>query len=66
MALPRRRLGGSQLEVSVLSLGSWLTFERLPRDTVVAIMRAALAAGITFLDELLSDPVLEELRGSVT
>lgn len=51
MALPRRRLGGSQLEVSVLSLGSWLTFERLARDTGVAIMRAAQAAGITFLDD---------------
>ena len=49
--IPHRELGRSGLRVSVLGLGSWLTFERLARDTGVAIMRAAQAAGITFLDD---------------
>lgn len=49
--LPRRRLGGSDLDVSILSLGSWRTFERIPRDRGEAVMRAARAAGITFLDD---------------
>jgi aryl-alcohol dehydrogenase-like predicted oxidoreductase len=46
-----RRLGGSDLEVSVLSLGSWLTFERISRESGLAVMRAAQQAGITFLDD---------------
>lgn len=49
--LARRRLGNSDLDVSVLSLGSWRTFERLPRDEALAVMAAARAAGITFLDD---------------
>jgi aryl-alcohol dehydrogenase-like predicted oxidoreductase len=44
-------LGTSGLEVSVLSLGSWRTFERIPRDQALAVLQAALAAGITFLDD---------------
>ncbi len=51
MNMPRKRLAHSDLEVSVLSLGSWLTFERLPRETGLTIMRAAQQAGITFLDD---------------
>jgi aryl-alcohol dehydrogenase-like predicted oxidoreductase len=50
-ALPHRPLGSSGLEVSLLSLGSWRTFERIPRQQGLAVMRAALAAGITFLDD---------------
>jgi aryl-alcohol dehydrogenase-like predicted oxidoreductase len=46
-----RPLGRSGLEVSVLSLGSWRTFERLPPDTGAAIMRAAREEGITFFDD---------------
>jgi aryl-alcohol dehydrogenase-like predicted oxidoreductase len=34
-----------------MSLGSWRTFERIPRDQGVAVMRAAMEAGITFLDD---------------
>jgi aryl-alcohol dehydrogenase-like predicted oxidoreductase len=49
--MPLRRLGRSDLQVSVLSLGSWLTFERLPRETGIQIMRAAREAGIAFLDD---------------
>jgi aryl-alcohol dehydrogenase-like predicted oxidoreductase len=47
----QRQLGNSGLEVSALSLGSWLTFERLPRETGLEIMRAAQENGITFLDD---------------
>jgi aryl-alcohol dehydrogenase-like predicted oxidoreductase len=34
-----------------MSLGSWRTFERLPADTRVAIMRAAREEGINFFDD---------------
>jgi aryl-alcohol dehydrogenase-like predicted oxidoreductase len=46
-----RPLGGTELEVSVMSLGSWRTFERLPADTGVAIMRAAREEGVNFFDD---------------
>lgn len=49
--LPARLLGGSGLEVSVLALGSWRTWERIPREAGVAVQRAARQAGITFLDD---------------
>jgi aryl-alcohol dehydrogenase-like predicted oxidoreductase len=49
--LPQRALGGSGLEVSVMSLGSWRTYERIPREQGMAVMRAAREAGITFLDD---------------
>jgi len=46
-----RRLGSSGFEVSGLSVGSWRTFERLPAETGIAIMRAARDAGINFFDD---------------
>jgi L-glyceraldehyde 3-phosphate reductase len=49
--LPQRRLGSSDLDVSLFSLGSWRTFERIPREQGLAVMRAARGAGITFLDD---------------
>src|SRR6201995_3618299 len=49
--MDRRRLGASDLEVSRLSLGSWRTFERIPRDAGAAVMRAAREHGINFLDD---------------
>jgi len=49
--LPHRPLGGSGLEVSLLSLGSWRTYERIPRDQALAVMEAARVAGIDFLDD---------------
>lgn len=49
--LPLRRLGTSDLQVSVMSLGSWRTFERIPREQGLAVMQAAKAAGINFLDD---------------
>ena len=50
-ALPHRPLGSSGLEVSLFALGSWRTFERIPREQGLAVMRAAREAGITFLDD---------------
>src|SRR5436853_2451964 len=49
--MERRRLGASDLEVSRLSLGSWRTFERIPRDAGLAVMRAAREHGFNFLDD---------------
>jgi aryl-alcohol dehydrogenase-like predicted oxidoreductase len=46
-----RGLGSSGIEVSRLALGSWRTFERIPREDGVAVMRAAREAGINFLDD---------------
>jgi aryl-alcohol dehydrogenase-like predicted oxidoreductase len=51
MTLPHRPLGGSGIEVSIMSLGSWRTYERMPRDDGLAVMRAAREAGIDFLDD---------------
>ncbi len=47
----RRALGGSGLEVSALSLGSWRTFERISREEGRAVLEAAREAGIDFLDD---------------
>jgi aryl-alcohol dehydrogenase-like predicted oxidoreductase len=49
--LPHRPLGTSGLDVSLFSLGSWRTFERIPREQGLAVMRAAREVGITFLDD---------------
>jgi aryl-alcohol dehydrogenase-like predicted oxidoreductase len=46
-----RRLGESGPEVSLLSLGSWRTFERIPREQGLAVLLAAREAGIDFLDD---------------
>jgi aryl-alcohol dehydrogenase-like predicted oxidoreductase len=44
-------LGASGIDVSIMALGSWRTFERIPREDGVAVMRAARDAGIDFLDD---------------
>jgi L-glyceraldehyde 3-phosphate reductase len=49
--LPHRRLGSSDMDVSLFSLGSWRTFERIPREQGLAVMSAARDVGITFLDD---------------
>jgi aryl-alcohol dehydrogenase-like predicted oxidoreductase len=49
--LPRRRLGSSEIEVSIMALGSWRTFERISREDGGAVMRAARETGIDFLDD---------------
>lgn len=50
-ALSRRPLGNSGIEVSELSLGSWRTYERIPRDAGIAVMGRARELGINFLDD---------------
>ncbi|HXQ19658.1 MAG TPA: aldo/keto reductase [Acidimicrobiales bacterium] len=45
------KLGASDLVVSELALGSWKTFERLPKDEGLAVMAAARRLGVTFLDD---------------
>jgi aryl-alcohol dehydrogenase-like predicted oxidoreductase len=50
MSLPHRPAGASGLEISVLALGSWRTYERIPREQGVAVLDAAKAAGIDFLE----------------
>jgi L-glyceraldehyde 3-phosphate reductase len=49
--LAHRPLGGSGIDVSELSLGSWQTYEHLPRERALAVMLAAREAGIDFLDD---------------
>jgi L-glyceraldehyde 3-phosphate reductase len=49
--LAHRRLGSSELDVSVLSLGSWRTYEVIPREQALAVLRTAREAGIDFLDD---------------
>jgi L-glyceraldehyde 3-phosphate reductase len=50
-ALPHRPLGSSGINVSALALGSWRTFERIPRQQGLAVMLAARESGIDFLDD---------------
>jgi aryl-alcohol dehydrogenase-like predicted oxidoreductase len=45
-----RQLGASGLSVSTLALGSWRTYERIPREQGVAVLDAARAAGVDFLE----------------
>ena len=47
----RRQLGPSGISVSELSLGSWRTYERIPRDTGIAVLRRARELNINFLDD---------------
>ncbi len=49
--LSPRSLGSAGMQVSALSLGSWRTYDRLPAETAVAIMRAARDEGINFFDD---------------
>jgi L-glyceraldehyde 3-phosphate reductase len=49
--MPRQSLGRSELRVSRLALGSWRTFERIPREDGLAVMRAAREHGFNFLDD---------------
>lgn len=46
-----RRLGNSGLKVSVIGLGTWLTFGRsIDEDRALQCLRAAIDAGINFID----------------
>jgi aryl-alcohol dehydrogenase-like predicted oxidoreductase len=46
-----RQLGNSGIEVSVFSLGSWLTYEFMEESAALAVIGAGLEAGINFLDD---------------
>jgi aryl-alcohol dehydrogenase-like predicted oxidoreductase len=49
--MERRRLGDSELEVSEISLGSWLTYSGgVEREQTEACTKAAFDAGINFFD----------------
>ena len=49
--MDHRRLGSSDLDVSVIALGSWLTYSGgVGREQTEACTRAAFDAGITFFD----------------
>ncbi len=50
MTVERRRLGESGLEVSAFALGSWRTYERIPRQQAVAVLNAAREHGVDFLE----------------
>jgi aryl-alcohol dehydrogenase-like predicted oxidoreductase len=65
--LPTRRLGGSELEVSVVGLGCNNFGRRLDRDRTAAVLEAALDAGITLFDtaDVYGDGNSERLMGEV-
>lgn len=46
-----RRLGGSELEVSAIALGSWRTFERMARADAERLLAHALERGVNLLDD---------------
>jgi aryl-alcohol dehydrogenase-like predicted oxidoreductase len=48
--LARRQLGDSGLEVSLFALGSWRTWEYIPREQAAAVLDHARASGIDFLE----------------
>ncbi|WP_033287487.1 aldo/keto reductase [Amycolatopsis jejuensis] len=48
--LPRRAVGESGLDVSLLSLGSWHTYDRMDFADAVAMIRAAVTAGVNLFD----------------
>ncbi|MBW4718475.1 aldo/keto reductase [Saccharothrix obliqua] len=48
--LPRRRVGTSDLDVSLLSLGSWHTYDRMDFADAVAMIRKAVSAGVNLFD----------------
>ena len=51
MSMPYRRLGRSGLKVSLLSLGSWVSFgTQLDDELAVRCMRAAREGGVNFFD----------------
>lgn len=50
MTVPRRRIGVSGPEVSVLAVGSWHIYDRMPFRDAVAMVRYAVDAGVTFFD----------------
>ena len=50
MTVPHRTIGTSGPEVSVLSLGSWHTYDRMPFRDAVSMLRFAVDSGINLFD----------------
>ncbi len=50
MAVPRRELGDSGVEVSLFALGSWRTWELIPREQAASVLDHARSRGIDFLE----------------
>lgn len=48
--LPRRRIGTSDLETSLFSLGSWHVYDRMHFEDTVELLRTAIDRGITLFD----------------
>ncbi len=66
MPMPYRRLGRAGLKVSVLSLGSWVTFgSQMDEDKALACLEAAYQAGVNFFDnaEVYSGGESERIMG---
>jgi aryl-alcohol dehydrogenase-like predicted oxidoreductase len=65
--LPKRRLGDSELEVSVVGLGCNNFGKRLDLDGTAAVLDAALEAGVTFFDtaDVYGEGESERLMGEV-
>lgn len=65
--MPYRRLGGSGLKVSVLSIGSWVTYDaQVGVPAAVEQMSAARGYGVNFFDnaEVYADGRSEEIMGA--
>ncbi len=50
MKIPHRRIGGDGPAISVLSLGSWHTYDRMPFEKSVEMLRLAIDSGVNFFD----------------
>lgn len=50
MTVDRRRLGDTDIEVSLFALGSWRTWESIPREQAAAVLDHARTSGIDFLE----------------
>lgn len=46
-----RQLGSTGIQVSALSLGSWLTYEYMEEEDAFRVIDTALQAGVNFLDD---------------
>lgn len=64
-AMSRRRIGTDGPETSLLSLGSWHTYDRMDFHEGVELLRRAFDAGITFFDVAVYGGVALEPGGPV-
>lgn len=50
ISVPKKKVGTSDMEVSLLSLGSWHTYDRMDFADAVAMLKRAIDVGITLYD----------------